>query len=96
MRTRVPFEGTPPQVQRGDTVECRTASGEWVTSVAEGPARYDDANAIGSLVFLTVPIRYTDGSVVNWPASAVRHQPAEDESDEWSCCPDHANLRKAP
>lgn len=68
----VPFTGTPPEVQAGDTVDIRDAFGRWRRVVAQSGPRYDVANAFGWRCYLTVAAPMPDGSVVNWPAQDVR------------------------
>jgi hypothetical protein len=74
-RPRVPFNGEPPMVAKGDAVLCMTADGNWWPMTADGPARYDEANAVGK-VFLTVPVVIGPGRIVNWPAEHVRTEEA--------------------
>jgi hypothetical protein len=76
-RTAVRFEGTPPPIKPGDSVEIRDANGEWHRAVARSEPRYDWSNAIGRLCYLTVSvtsqaIEHAWTGPVNWPAEDVR------------------------
>lgn len=71
-----------PDLGPGAEVWCRTASDRWVRKVATAPAQYDDENAIGRSVYLTIPVVAPEnwrGEVrapaVNWPAEDVRTSP---------------------
>lgn len=80
--TAVPFDGTPPDVHRGQLVEVRDAYGRWHPRIAGGEARYDFDNAAGGRCHLTVPVcdpaewerTGAEPGWVNWPAEDV--QPA--------------------
>lgn len=85
MSKTVPFVGVPPEVVRGQAVQCRTASGDWALMVAGGPARYDREHAAGRFVRLTVPVTTPqeweatgpEPRWINWPAGDVVGDPEE-------------------
>lgn len=81
-RREEPFEGQLPAITAGELVWCRTLSGRWVRKVALDGPRYDHRNAIGSSVWLSVPVadleqfraeRFSATSV-NWSADEVRRE----------------------
>jgi hypothetical protein len=79
-RREEPFEGEPPTIAAGELVWCRTLNGRWVRKVALDGPRYDHRSALGSSVWLSVPVADLEqfradrfaAPTVNWPAEDVR------------------------
>jgi hypothetical protein len=68
----VAFQGNPPPIKAGDTVGCRTATGDRLRMTALSGPRYDDEDAVNGKCFLTVAVGpYGDIKSVNWPAEDV-------------------------
>lgn len=66
-----------PTIERGTSVECRTALDEWVAGVAASGVRYDQANAFRGQRFLSVSVKVPGWRhAVNWPADAIRVRPS--------------------
>lgn len=73
LRRQEPFEGDLPDVKPGDRVWCRTAFGTWVRRVATSGPRYDQDNAAGRSVWMTVgTVSLAGETAINWPAEDVR------------------------
>jgi hypothetical protein len=72
-----PFDGTPPDVHDGDTVEVRDAAGNWHRARCGSEPRYDVGAAGGRTCWLTVRVDPGEGWV-NWPAGDVR--PAREDA----------------
>lgn len=70
---RMPFNGTPPDVEDGDLIEVRDANGNWHPARCGSTPRYDVANTLGRRAWLTVRADAGDGWA-NWPAEDVRRR----------------------
>jgi hypothetical protein len=88
-RREEPFVGQLPAIAAGELVWCRTLNGQWVRKVALDGPRYDHGSAIGSSVWLSVPVADVEhfrserfgAPYVNWSAHDVRRDlPTADSS----------------